>query len=201
MSEIIDSYRYCNSYDRDKMNYYEKHKYTKSEKEKTNLIREKILTFEKEINQNDKNIGIGIYPQERIEFFNDIGYISFVNEDRDIIDVCYYGRDENEALINGMIEYEFLINQELEHKNRSKFNKEYSERFLDGKIIEDEYHGPFFFAELALKSFREYFGGIIPTKIVKYYEEYLYTLEGINYKYDYETNGLILENDLIDIKD
>lgn len=201
MLNRIDSYHYSQSYDRDKMYYYENHKYTEDEIEKTKTINEKILEFEKKVRGNDKLVLDIHYPETHIVYFEEKGYISFVNADKDIVDVYYYGRTENEALIQALISYELTYNLGVELHNRNKLNEEYRKRFPSIEIDEDEYHGPFFFSELSLKDFRIYYDDNIPNKVIKYYENYLSEIDGIDYKYDYASDGFILkEKDLVKIK-
>ena len=195
MVNKIDSYHYSKSYDRDKMYYYENHKYTDDEIEKTESLKEKILEFEKKVRGNDKLPVSRYCPESHIVYFEDKGYISFVNGDRDVVDIYYYGRTENEALISALINYELTYNIDIELQNRKELNKEYRKRFPNTEISEeDEYHGPFFFSELSLKDFRKYYGDDIPARLIKYYENHLSEVDGIDYQYDIETNEFILKD-------
>ena len=131
------------------------------------------------------------YHSTRIHYRDGIGYISFVNADRDIVDVYFFGNDEDTAFINAIVSYEFDYNQVYELYHRNTLNKIYSERFSDGKVSKNEYHGPFFFAELALKHLRKFYGDDIPKIIIDYYEDYLKKVYLEEYKYDYDTNEVI----------
>ena len=194
MVSRIDSYHYSKSYDRDKMYYYENHTYTKDEQEKIDSLREKILEFEKIVRGND-TLPVSIFcPESHIVYFEDKGYISFVNSDKDIVDIYYYGRTENEALISALINYELTYNIDIELQNREELIKEYKKRFPNRNEEDEEYDGSFFSSELSLKDFRKYYGDQIPSRLVKYYEDSISRTDGIEYQYDYDTDGFILKD-------
>lgn len=188
---LIDRYNYCNSYDRDKMNYYQNHVLTREEEEKTNSLRERLIEFEKKVRGVDST---DIYsynpdhPEWRIEFFEDKGYISSVNADRDIVDIYYYGRTENEAFLNALVSHELVLCENYESYNRKKLNKDFCERFLGGEEDKEEYHGQFFFSELALQDFRKFFGDEIPKKLINYYEKHVNSLYELEFIFDFELN-------------
>lgn len=191
---LIDSYNYSQSYDREKMNYYQNHISTKLEKEKEESLRNRMIEFETKV-RGKENIDLLLnhpfHPEWRIKYFENKGYISSINADRDIVDIYYYGRTENEAFINAIVSYELTLTETYELLNRKKLNKEFSERFLDGKVKENDYHGPFFFSELALQDFRKYYGDNIPEYLIKNYENHVNSLYDTEYKYDLETNRFI----------
>ena len=187
----IDSYHYCQKREKNKNDYYSKYNYTDTEIKKAKSLYDKIrdfIIFNGEAEELGKSYS---HIELNINYREDIGYISKVNADRDIVDVYYYGKTEEEAYYNALIGYEFYMKHDYELKNRKKLNLDYSRRFLDGNIEENDYHGPFFFAELALQDFHKYFGNI-PQYIINYYERYIEMIENKPYKYDYSNNCLEL---------
>ena len=191
MRILIDSYRYCNDNDKSKEDYYENHIYTQEEKEKTKLFITKISEFFKKTMGEESLMHFKYSLEGGIHFFDGIGYISDINADRDIVDVYYYGKTIDEAFFNAVIDYEFSDKMSYELANRKKLNEQYSERFLNNVVSDDDYHGPFFFAELSLQDFRKYYGNNIPKEIIDYYENYLMGIYGESYKYDYDTNSFV----------
>ena len=190
----IDSYNYCQPSDRDKMNYYQNHKFTEEEKEKALSLRNRLIKFEVKVRGNchikDLLLDPG-HPEWQIEYFEDIGYISFVNADRDRVDVYYYGKTEDEVFINATVAHELVVSEDYEFYNREELNLEYSKRFLDGSVSEYDYNGPFFFSELALQDFKKYYGYAIPEIIVQNYENHVNDIYKENYKYDINENRFI----------
>ena len=191
MGIIMDSYRYCNDNDKSKEDYYRNHIYTQEEIEKTKLLMTKISEFLKKVMGEESLMHFEYSLEGGIRFFDGIGYISFINADRDIVDVYYYGKTVDEAFFNAVIDYEFSDKMSYELANRKKLNEQYSERFLNNVVSDDDYHGPFFFAELSLQDFRKFYGNNIPKEIIDYYEKYLMGIYGESYKYDYDTNCLV----------
>ena len=86
-----------------------------------------------------------------------------------------------------------MLNQTYELFNREELNNEFNKRFIDSKQTEDDYHGPFFFSELALQDFRKYYGDTIPKKIIDNYENHVNSIDGDNYKYDLNTDQFIIK--------
>ena len=193
--ELMDIYYYSDIKYKDKMDYYQKHIFTSDEQEKATSLQQRIIQFE-EIVRGTKHINELInhpyYPEWNIVYFEDLGYISFVNADRDRVDVYYYGKTEDEAFINAMVSYELVVCEEYEFDNRERLNKEFSDRFLDGKVKENDYHGPFFFSELALQDFRKFYGDNLPKEIIQHYENHVNTIYPEKYKYDKEKNKFLL---------
>ena len=150
----IDSYHYCLESDKNKNDYYSKYNYTDTEIKKAKSLYDKIRDF---IIFNGEAEELG-KPYSHIElninYREDIGYISKVNADRDIVDVYCYGKTEEEAFLNAIISHELSMSEEYEFYHREQLNLEFSKRFLDGQVSEYDYHGPFFFSELALQDFK-----------------------------------------------
>lgn len=201
-SEVIDSYHYSNTSDKPKKEFYQTHEYSGDELAKTSKIRTKILDFERIIEEDSlmhnsllesKEIleYVNYNPEDNIRYFDEIGYISTGNYDRDIVEIHFYGLSENEALHKVMIDYLMRRSMEYELFHRDLLNQDYSNRFKDGVVSPDDYYGPFFFAELSLQSFRKYYGNSIPDEIVDCFEEYLFSVTGESFKFDYKTNKLV----------
>ena len=195
----IDSYYYCN--DKSKENYYRNHIHTPEEEEKTKLLMAKMSDFLKKVMGEESLMDFKDSLEGRICFFDGIGYISHINTDRDIVDVYYYGKTVDEAFFNAIIDYEFSVKMDYEQDNRKKLNEQYSERFLNNVVSKNDYHGPFFFAELALQDFRKFYGNNIPKEIIDYYEKYLIDIYNESYKYDYDTNSFVKKEKILHKKD
>ena len=164
---------------------------TEEESRKTRDIQNKINEYVLTVRGED---GLRYLHQScayDIHYFEDEGYISEINADRNLIDIYEFGKTEEEAFIRAIVSFELTISITDELYNRKELNKQYSERFLDGEYHEDDYHGAFFFSEIALQDMRKYYGDNIPPEIIEYYEQHLLNVEHENYKYDYETNGFI----------
>ena len=201
-SEVIDSYHYSNTSDKPKKEFYQIHNYSVAELAKTSKIRTKILDFERIIEEDSlmrngllesKEIleYVNYDPEDNIRYFDKIGYISTANCDRDIVDIHFYGKTEEEALHKAMIDYLMRRSMGYELFHRDELNQDYSNRFKDGVVSPDDYYGPFFFAELSLQGFRKYYGNSIPEEIVDRFSDYLFFVTGESFKYDYKTNGFI----------
>lgn len=190
--KIIDQYSYITEKGKIKNKYYLEKKFSEEEIEKTNLLQKGFLDFEQKVRGNDELLGDCI---QWIKYYNGKGYLWWVNADRSLVDIYYFGKEYEEALLTGLIEYEFCINYHRELMNRKKLNLQFVERFPE---IEEDYHGPFFFAEFALQDFRKYYGDNIPYYLVRYYEDYLETIKGKNYpnRYDFYENKLVLQKNL-----
>ena len=190
----IDRYNYSKASDQNKRNYYEKHSLTKTEKEKTQSLRTRMIDFETKVRNrsNMKELTNDPYrPEWRIEYFEGIGYISTINADRDIVDVYCYGKTEEEAFLNAIISHELSMSEEYEFYHREQLNLEFSKRFLDGQVSEYDYHGPFFFSELALQDFKKFYGDNIPEEIINHYENHVNRIYKENYKYDIKENRFV----------
>lgn len=188
---FIDNYHYCYNDEKNKRDYYEKYEYSKEEEEKAQKLQARIIQYITIVYDIETVKKYKHYNSTRIHYRDGIGYISFVNADRDIVDVYFFGSDEDTAFINAIVSYEFDYNQIYELYHRTALNKIYSERFSNGKVSKNEYHGPFFFAELALKHLKKFYGNDIPEHIVKYYEEYLEKVYAEPYKYDSEADEIV----------
>ena len=187
----IDKYNYCNMKDKKKDEFYMKHILTKEEEIKTEKFMRKLEDFIIKTEGKDSIIPFNKTAKNKIQYRDGLGYITIDNPDRDEVYIYSYGKTIEEAFSNALIDYEFYICQKYEVNNRQKLNKQFSERFLNGNYSEDDYYGPFFFAELALQQFRKYYGDNIPEEIIEYYENYLKSIYSIDYKYDYKTNSLV----------
>ena len=194
----IDSYHYCT--DELKEKYYREHETTTIEKHKTEEFMNKMRDFIIRTHGEDALGSLNMCPEGNIHFREEFGYITIGNYDRDEVTVAGYGKTIEEAFLNALIDYEFYECECYEWSHRQELNMQYSERFLNGDYSKKDYHGPFFFAELALQDFRKYFGDNIPEEIVEYYEIHLAEVGEGNFKYDYETNRLIKVNEKEKIK-
>ena len=191
----IDKYNYCNPTDANKDKLYRKHKVTKEEKIKTEELMSKLEEFVIKTSGEEALKSFYESEQGKIQYIDGLGYVLIGNYDRDIVNVFGYGKTIEEAFIPILIDYEYYICENYEYSHRQELNKQFSERFLGGAYLESDYHGPFFFDELALQDFRKYYGDSIPEEIIKYYENHLKTIGEGNYKYDYETNSLVLSDE------
>ncbi len=195
----IDQYNYCS--DEKKDEFYRNHILTSEEKKKTDEFMEKMDDF---VVKTNGEKGLRFFhnwcPEGNIQYREGLGYITIGNYDRDIISVDGYGQTIEEAFFNATIDCEFYFSECYECEHRKELNMQYSERFLNGDYSEDDYHGPFFFAELALQDFRKYYGDNIPEEIINLCENYLKKVNKESFKYDYGTNRFIKaekENTLI----
>lgn len=190
---IIDHYNYSLKKCEEKKAFYEDYQYTEEEKRKANHLHERIVEFIKAVGDEEELKNPFNHIELYIKYRSDIGYISSVNVDRDIVDIYYYGNKEEESFYNAIIDYEAYMQQSFEFLHREELKKDYCRRFLNGIVSEDDYHGPFFFAELALQDLRKCYGDNIPQYFIDYYEDYIKSIEGIEYKYDFNSNSLIIE--------
>ena len=190
-AELIESYNYCKKGNKDLDDFYRRHKLTEEENEKSQELMIKLSDFIVRTS-GEENLGIINQSGERdIYYAENLGYISVTNYDRDLVEVYSYGKKLDEAFLTLAIDLESVISQEYELHHREELTKQYSERFLDGSVSEDDYYGPFFFAELALKDFRKYYGDNMPKELVDHYENYLKEVTNDSYKYDFGTNSLV----------
>ena len=196
-AKIIDTYNYCSSTN-NRTNLYKKDVYTDNELLKTYAIRGRLLNFIQVVEHSlgpipllesteiydyiDRNPYLGIF------YLEGIGYISKGNYDRDIVDVYLYGESEEEAFKTAIYEYVMNESHYYELWNREELNKDFSNRFLNGNLSEDDYHGPFFFAEHSLQLLRNFYGNNIPEELIKEFEEYVKEVEKMDVKFSYETN-------------
>ena len=202
-AKIIDTYNYCSTTN-NRTNLYKKDVYTEDELIKTYTIRNRLLNF---IQVVEKSIGpvtllesAEIYdyidkdPYLGIFYLDGIGYISKANYDRDIVDVFFYGVTEEEAFKTAV--YEYVMNKSCNYElwNREAVNKDFSNRFLNGETHEDDYFGPFIFAEHSLQLLRNFYGNNIPEEFIKKFEEYVKDVEQMDVKFSYETNRFELKN-------
>ncbi len=184
---FLEEYNYNSDGEKDK--YYRKHVYTDNEKNKTMLLKDKIREFDNIV--YGKRHNSLSYVGGEVSYFDDIGYISVSNVDRDEVNIYYYGKDLDEAFINLIIEGVSYYRSLFETANRGELDKEYKRRFPNSTDYEKKYHGSFFVAELSLKDFRKYYGDIIPEEIINYYENYIHETKDKELVYDYITDGLI----------
>ena len=198
-SNVIDEFNYCSS-DNNRTNLYTKDNYTKEEIEKTREIRKSLLEFIKIVSE-DENYRNELLESDTvydrvtdldayyiIHYLENFGYISKGNYDRDLVQVYHYGDTFEEAFRSAI--YEFVMNESqfFEAWNREDLNKDFSNRFKDGLVEEDDYYGPFFFAEHSLQLLRKYYGDNIPEDIIKEFEEYVKRFEKMDVIFSYETN-------------
>lgn len=162
---LIDQYHYCGEENKDKQY---------RNRERDNESKSKIIEFHNEI----KNFYKQIYQIERenilyeellwqVDYINDKGYVSYVNADRDIVDVYYLGNSLEEALETAIVETLFSISFRNEMANRKSNRIDFEARFPG-----EEYCGCIYFAEYQIKKLMEYYGGELPDKYKVYYEGY-----------------------------
>ena len=195
---IIDSYHYCYP-EKDRTEFYVRDKYTEEEINKTIEIRKGILDFIKIVN-NDQNLKceylesnefyerIDANPYYGIYYLEGYGYLTNANYDRDDMDIYYFGNTYDEAFKTAIYEYVMDEGQYYELMNRKELNQDFSNRFKDGNVTEDDYYGPFFFAEYSLQLLRNFYGNNIPEELIKEFEEYVKEVEKMDVKFSYETN-------------
>ena len=191
---LIDSYCYCSKKGKKKEEKYISHVYSEQEKAKTASLKKRMEDFIRTVYGNDGiNYLNSVHCSEgHIRFFEGKGYITFDNPDYDEVKVYCYGNDEEEAFTNAIISYVLYNSICIETDYREKLDEDYKQRFSDD--VNTNYHGTFYFAELSLRAFRKFYGNNIPQGIVEYFERYVSTTRGINYKYDYETDSLVLRS-------
>ena len=196
--KIIDDYHYC--YDKEnKRKKYNKDEYTNEELLKTYKIRKDILDFIRIVFEDNnyhnvllesKNINEYVIDDtyHGIHYLDNLGYIAKGNYDRDHVDVYFYGTTHEEAFKNAICEFVMNRSHYFELINRERLNHDFSNRFKDGTVKEDDYYGPFFFAEHSLQLLRNYYGEEIPKDILNSFEDYVNEVENMNVYYSYETN-------------
>lgn len=196
-AKIIDTYNYCSSTN-NRTNLYKKDTYTDDELLKTFAIRNRLLNFIQVVEHSIGPIPLLEYqdiydyidkdPYLGIFYLEGLGYISKGNYDRDIVDVYLYGKSEEEAFRTAITEYVMHESMQYELWNREQVNKEFSNRFLNGEVNEDDYHGPFFFAEHSLQLLRNFYGNNIPEEFIKEFENYVKEVSNLDVEFSYETN-------------
>ena len=186
---FIDSYSYCKDYEKD--DFFRRHKFTDEESKKTNELMNKLDDYIVKTRGENGLKKFHCSDEGKIKYINPYGYISVTNHDRDEVNVYGYGNTVEEVFIPILMDYEFWISEGYEWSHRQELNKKFSERFLNGEYSENDYHGPFFFAELALQDFRQYYGDNLPQEIISKYENYLKEVGEGNYKYDFEANCFV----------
>ncbi len=192
----IDSYHYCAKEDERKEKYYREHIPSEIEKEKTQELMSKLEKYVIKTSGKESLKYFRSCEQGKIQYFEGLGYISVTNYDRDIVNVYGYGKTVEEVFIPILMDYEFWICENYEWSHRQELNKQFSDRFLGGVYTEKDYHGPFFFCELALQNFRKYYSDNIPEEIIQHYEQHLKKIGSGDYKYDYETNGFVRRSEI-----
>ena len=190
MSKKIDSYHYCATEDNQKNQFYNRKQNIK-EKKKTKKINNRVSEYIDELQGKEKIIGYDFHPYVALKYYEDTGYISLVNADRDIVDVYYYGNNEDEAYYNAIIDFEMALNQAIELKYRDTLNDDFSHRFLNGETSNDDYHGPFYFAELSLQDLKYHYKDQIPEYFLDYFNKYISEYVGEDYIYDIEVNRIV----------
>ena len=191
---LIDKYQYSQTYDRDKINYYQNHSYTKEEKEKEESLRNKIIDFETKVRGKEtikELLNNPDHPEWRIKYLEEKGFISFSNTDRDIVEVYFYGKTENEAFINAIVSHELILSESYEYHNKSKISVEYDNSISEESILDEDYQIPFFFSEIVLEDFKKYFGEEIPKSIIENYENHIKNIYDEEFKYDISKNKLV----------
>ena len=196
--QIIDSYNYCSSTN-NKTKVYHKDIYTEEEINKTREIKRDILNFirviEEDENYHDELLESDeIYERvcydtyEGIHYNDNYGYISKGNYDRDIVDVYFYGNTHEEALRTAI--YEIVMNEShyFEAWNREDLTRDFCDRFKDGVMEEDEYHGPFIFAEHSLQLLAKYYDRDIPKEFLDEFNGYITQHEDLDLEFNFETN-------------
>ena len=187
MKEIVDTYRYCNSDDNSKREFYN-HKQTLKEKKKTKKFKEKINKYIEDLSGKEKIVGKINHPEKNIKYYERTGYISLVNETQDKVDVFYYGLDEEEAYYNAIIGFEISLNKAIEAYYRDILSSDYKYRFRNQNNF---YQSSFYIAELSLQDLKYYFKDQIPTYILDYFNNYIYECVGEDYIYDIEKNSIV----------
>ena len=177
--------------DKEKDNFFRKKTLTQNEKEKTKELIGALRSF---VFKTSGIRGLSRFrysPEREIKYFENLGYISVVNPDRDMVVVSGYGETLDEALLPILFDYERKRSNNIEWANRQELNKQYADRFLDGEYSEKDYHGAFFVAELSLKDFRKYYGDKMPKEVINHYKEYLKEAGLGDFRYDMDANCLV----------
>lgn len=196
LCRLVDTYNYLWESDKRKNDIFQNQIENYIEKNETKNIRKRIENYFKIIGQSKDVLYCNVFYLSEINDYEN-GYYCIIPAERGYMNVYYYGKTEEEAFFNVLIDSELYINTEYEFVNREKLNKEYCNRFLNGIVLDDVNHVVFFRAELSLKDFRKYYGDNIPVMLIQFFEHYVEELTGEKFKYDYETNGFIKNNDVI----
>ena len=192
MPKFLDRYDYCSNdkEDRRKRLFYENHIYTIKERKLAKALNSRVEEYIKIVHESELN-ELKNKMEAPINYIKKVGYIKIINADRSYITIYSYGEDEDEAFIEAIKEIELSYSIDYECEHREELNKEFSDRFLDGKYTENDYHGPFFFAEIALQDLRKYYKEEIPKELIDYYIENLRKIDIGDFKYDYQTNKIV----------
>ncbi len=160
--------------------------------EKSSQIGYKLEDYVMKVHGDDKAVlrTFAFNPISHMCYSEEYGYFALDIVDRDFY-IYIYGNTKTEAFYNAIIDFEFDICKDIELLNRKKLNYEYSKRFLSRESNEDDYHGPFFFAELSLQFIRKYYGDNIPEDIINYYTLLVSEYTDMNLEYDYGKNCFI----------
>ena len=198
---VIDTYHYCYP-EETRKEFYIRDTYTNEELEKTREIRKAILNFIRTVNDDkdyhcsyleSNEIYERIYddPYYGIFYLEGYGYITNTNYDRDEVNVYHFGNTFEEAFKKAIYEYVMSVSHYHELYNREELNKDFSDRFLDGSVKDDDYHGPFYFAEYSIQLLRKYYGDFIPEEFIHGFENYVNEVEHMDVKYNYEQNRFV----------
>ena len=196
--QIIDEYNYCSTKN-NKTKVYQKDNYSEEEKEKTRKIRKDILDFIRVIIsksdyhdsmlESDKVYEFVCYETyDGIHYNDTYGYISKGNYDRDIVHVYFYGNTHEEAFKTAVYEIIMDLSHNFELWHREELTKDFCNRFKDGIMEEDEYHGPFIFAEHSLQLLAKYYGENIPKEFLDEFNAYIDHHEDLDLEFNFETN-------------
>lgn len=165
-SKLIYSYHYCNG----NTDYYYRLRVPRtSEQEKINSLEQKIISFSKKedetYSKKDLRYDLGI-----IDYLNG-EYFTYINSDRDIVDVYSLGKTEDEAFYASIIKKARQNSLTIECRTR-KLQEEIFNQTFENK----EYSTGLMCYILAYKEIKEYFNNNIPIELQEYYERRITSL-------------------------
>lgn len=183
---VIDYYNYCDKNSKPKADFYKYYEPNEEEIKKTEQFRKRFIQFVIDTRGEESVKYLPGFLEGKIKYRDDFGYITVINPDRDMIDIYFYGRDEDTAFTHAITSYMFRCGDYYEYNNRKELAEDFRRRFPDD-VREDNYYGPFYFIEYALSKLNTYFKGNIPEQIRKFYEGRL----GDKWQFDYEQNHIV----------
>ena len=183
---LVDDYHYCDDNDKPKEEFYLKYEPNELEKKKTEDFRKRLIEFIIQAQDKDHVDSLQFFLEGDIKYKEGFGYISVINPDRDIVDIYFYGQDEDTAFTHAITSYMWRCGDYFEYNNRAFLAEDFRQRFPDD-VREDNYYGPFYFIEYALSKLNIYFKGNIPPQIKTYLEGRL----GQKWQFDYEQNCIV----------
>ena len=182
----IDYYNYCNEADDPKKEFYKEYKPNAEEIKKTNDFKKRFAAFVIATRGEQALKTLPLFLEGKIHYKENFGYITVINPDRDMVDIIFYGEDEDTAFMHAITGYMWRCGDYYEYNNRKELAEDFRRRFPDD-VREDNYYFTFYVCEYALRTLNNYFNGNIPENIKNYFEREL----NPKWQFDYEHNCMI----------